>query len=57
MVVGDPKAPFSIATTRRCRGGHYFFPLITPLTLITLSVKQRGIKDHFWSLWYESTWN
>ena len=25
-VEGDPKAPFSIATTLRCRGGHYYFP-------------------------------
>ena len=24
IVVGDPKAPFSIATTPRCRGGSYF---------------------------------
>ena len=28
---GDPKAPFSIATTPRCRGGHYSFPWIAPL--------------------------
>ena len=26
----DPKAPFSIATIPRCRGGHYSFPLIAP---------------------------
>ena len=25
-VEGDPKAPFSIATTPRCRGGRYSFP-------------------------------
>ena len=31
VVEGDPKAPFSIATTPRCRGGHYSFPLIAPL--------------------------
>ena len=30
-VEGDPKAPFSIATTERCRGGHYSFPWIAPL--------------------------
>ena len=29
--VGDPKAPFLIATTPRCRGGHYSFPWIAPL--------------------------
>ena len=45
---GNPKAPFSIATTPRYRGGHYSFPWIPPLTLdsylIMLSVKQGGIK-------------
>ena len=25
VVEGDPKAPFSITTTPRCRGGHYSF--------------------------------
>ena len=31
IVEGDPKAPFSIATTPRCRGGRYSIPLIAPL--------------------------
>ena len=31
IVEGDPKAPFSIATTPRCRGGRYFIPRIAPL--------------------------
>ena len=31
VVEGDSKAPFSIATTPRCRGGHYSFPWIAPL--------------------------
>ena len=31
VVEGDPKAPFSIATTPRCKGGHYSFPWIAPL--------------------------
>ena len=31
LVEGDPKAPFSIATTPRCRGGRYSFPWIAPL--------------------------
>ena len=61
VVEGDPKAPFSIATTLRCRGGHYSFLWIAPLTLnlyiIMLRVKQGGIKYHFLSLWYDSTWN
>ena len=26
LLEGDPKAPFSIATTPRCRGGHYSIP-------------------------------
>ena len=26
IVEGDQKAPFSIATTPRCKGGHYSFP-------------------------------
>ena len=31
VVEGDPKGPLSIATTPRCRGGHYSFPWIAPL--------------------------
>ena len=31
LVKGDPKAPFSIATEPRCRGGPDYFPLIAPL--------------------------
>ena len=31
IVEGYPKAPFSIATTPRCRGGRYSFPRISPL--------------------------
>ena len=42
-VKGDPKAPFSIATTARCSGGRFSFPSNAPLTLdsyfIMLSVK------------------
>ena len=30
LVKGDPKAPFSIATTLRCKGGHYSIPWIVP---------------------------
>ena len=30
-VEGNPKAPFSIASTPRCRGGCYCFPWIAPL--------------------------
>ena len=31
IVEGNQKAPFSIATTPRCRGGCYSFPWIAPL--------------------------
>ena len=31
IVEGDPKVPFSIATTPRCRGGRYSFPWIALL--------------------------
>ena len=31
IVEGDPKAPFSIATTPRCRERRYSFPWIAPL--------------------------
>ena len=61
VVEGDPKAPFSKATTPRCRGGRYSFPGLLHFTLdaylIMLSVKQGVIKYHFLSLWYNSTWD
>ena len=61
IVNGDPKAPFSIATTPRCRGRHYSFHWTTPLTLdpylIILSVKQGGIEYHFVSLCNDLTWD
>ena len=31
LVEGDPKAPFSIATTPRCRGRRNSIPWIAPL--------------------------
>ena len=52
LVKGDPKTPFSIATTPRCRGERYSFPVLLHFTLdaylIMLSVNQGGIKYHFW---------
>ena len=33
VVEGDPKAPFSITITSRCKGGRYSFPWIDPLYL------------------------
>ena len=57
IVEGNPKSPFTIATTPRCRGGRYSFPGWLYFTLdphlIMLSVKQGGIKYHFLSLWYD----
>ena len=51
LIEGNPKAPFSIATTLRCRGRLYSIPWIAPLYpwsyLIMLNVKQGGIKYHF----------
>ena len=58
---GNPKAPFSIATTPMFKGGHYSFPWIAPLYpdtyLIMLSIKQGDIKYYFLTLWYNSTWD
>ena len=52
LVECDPKALFSIATT---------FPGLLYFTLdpylIMLNVKQGGIKYHFLSFWYDSTWD
>ena len=51
VVEGDSMASFTIATTLKCWRGRYSFAWIAPRTLnpylITLSVKQRGIKYHF----------
>ena len=51
VVEGDQKAPFSIATTPKCKRGRNFFHWIVHFTLgtylILLSVKQGGIKNHF----------
>ena len=50
LVEGDPKAPFSIATTLRCRGGRYSFPGFLYPYLIMLSVKQGASSTIFESL-------
>ena len=36
VVEGNPKAPFSIATTPKCRGGRYSFPYTKSKKLVTL---------------------
>ena len=53
--IGRPKAPFSLATIPRCRGGHYSFPRIAPLTLDPYLIKLGVKQDHinFFSLWYD----
>ena len=60
VVERDPKAPFSIATTPRCRKDSTPFPELLHFTLdsylIMQSVQQGSIKYHFLSLWYYSTW-
>ena len=52
IVEGDPKAPFSVATTPKCRVGRYSFHWIAPLTpntlLTMLSVKQEASSTIFW---------
>ena len=60
VVKGDPKSPFSIVTTPRCRGWRYSIPWIAPLYPWSISynaVKQGGIKYPFLSLWYDSIWD
>ena len=51
VVEGDPKAPFSLATTPRYWEGQYIFPGLHNFTLDPylkiLTVKQGGIKYHF----------
>ena len=57
---GDQKAPFSIATTPKCRRGRYSFPWIAalyPWYVPYISVKQGGIKVPFLSLWYDLIWD
>ena len=58
VVEGDLKAPFSIATTQRCREGTTpslgLLHFTLDMYLIMLSVKQGGIKYHFLSLWYDA---
>ena len=51
IVKGDPKAPFSIATTPRWRGGYYFFPWIAPLyhwSLLCWVLRKVASSTIFW---------
>ena len=47
VVEGYPKVPFSIATTRRCRGGRYSFPWFALLYPWYVPYTQGAIKYHF----------
>ena len=47
FVEGDPKAPFSIATTPRCKGGHTPFRGLLHFTLDPHLAKQGDIKYYF----------
>ena len=60
VVKGNRKAPFSIATTLRCKGTTPFPGLlhfILDMYFILLSAKQGGIKYHFLSFWFDATWD
>ena len=62
IYISKVKAPLSIATTLRCRGGATLFTgllhsTLDPFNLIVQSVKPSGIKYHFFSLWYDLTWD
>ena len=54
-------ASFSIVTMLQCREGSNTFPCIALLTLgpylIMLGVKQGSSKYHFFSFWYDPTWD
>ena len=59
LVEGDPKAPFSIPTTPRCRGRCYSIPWIAALYPWSLPHNAEcyagWYQVPFLSLWYDST--
>ena len=55
LAEGDPKAPFSIATTPRFKGGRYLLQSTLDTNLKMLNVNQGTIKYYFLSLWYDSS--
>ena len=61
LVEGDPKAPFSIATTPMCWGVRYSVPWIAPLYPWSLpynaGCKARQHQVSFLSLWYDLNWD
>ena len=57
IVEGDPKAPFSIATTPRCRRGCYSFPRLLLFTLDPYFIMLRHQVPFFESLiWLDLDW-
>ena len=63
LVEGDPKAPFSIATSPKCRGRHNSFPWIAPLYpkyvaqsswIHQLYLCRGGKNPHNKCLWYDT---
>ena len=61
FVEGDPKAAFQLLLQRGVREGATPFPGFLQFTLdphlLMLSAKEGGVKYHFLSLWYDSTWD
>ena len=61
VVDGEPKLPFSIATTLKCRGGRYSFPWIAPLypwyVPYNAELSKEISSTIFLCLWYDSTRN
>ena len=53
----NPKAPFSIGVGEGTTPFLGLLHFTLDPHLIMLSVKQGGIKYHFLSLWYDSTWD
>ena len=47
-VKGDPKVPFALATTPRCKGGRDSFSGIAPLTFDTYLISQAESSTIFW---------
>ena len=45
VIEGDRKAPFSIPTTPRCRGGPYSFPWIAPLYALCCSMLRKDVSS------------
>ena len=56
VVEGDQKAPFSIATTPRCREGTSPFPGLLHFTLVTYLILL-SVSKEISSTIYDTTWD